>query len=88
MTRKEATQAVIDAKKSKGLTWEEIAEAVGGHKVWVTSALLGQNSLSEEEAKKAVDLLGLDAEIAKELQICPMKGSLENSTMATQEPSP
>ena len=78
MTRKEATEAILNAKKTKGLSWEDIAKAVGGHKVWVTSALLGQNSMTADEAQKAVDLLGLGAEVAKELQICPMKGSLDD----------
>ena len=46
MTRKEATDAILKAKREKGLTWEAIASAVGGHKVWVASVLLGQNSMT------------------------------------------
>ena len=58
MTRKEATEVIVKAKKEKGLTWSRIAKEVGGHEVWVTSALLGQNSMTAEEADKAVKLLG------------------------------
>ena len=79
MVRQEATQAILKAKKAKGLTWEEISNAVGGHKVWVTSALLGQNSMTAEEAGKAVDLLGLPAETAAVLTECPMKGCLDDT---------
>jgi cyanate lyase len=77
MTRREATELVVKAKKEKGLTWETIAEAVGAHKVWVTSALLGQNSMNPEEAKKAAELLGLEREVAQALTEFPMKGALD-----------
>jgi cyanate lyase len=79
MTRKEATDLIVQAKKEKGLSWEQIAEQVGGHKVWVTSALLGQNSMTSEEAEKAAKLLGLGTEVAEALKEYPMKGSLEDT---------
>ena len=77
MTRKEATEAIIAAKKEKGLTWAKIAKTVGGDKVWVTSALLGQNSMNTGEAGKAAAVLGLGPDVAAALQECPMKGSLD-----------
>jgi cyanate lyase len=77
MTRQEATELIVKAKKEKGLTWEAIAQEVGAHKVWVTSALLGQNSMTAEEAEKATKMLGLGPEVAKALTEFPMKGSLE-----------
>lgn len=76
MDRKQATTAILNAKKEKGLTWDQIAAAVGRHEVWVTAALLGQASMGREEALKATKILGLDAEVAWALQQCPMKGSL------------
>lgn len=79
MTRKEATTAILRAKKKKGLSWAEIASQVGGHKIWVTSALLGQNSMGKEEATKAAAILGLPDEVAIALQEFPMKGSLDQS---------
>ena len=79
MTRKEATDLIVQAKKEKGLSWEQIAEKVDGHKVWVTSALLGQNSMSSEEAEKAVKILGLGTDVAAALTEFPMKGCLEDT---------
>ncbi len=79
MTRKEATEAILEAKKEKGLTWEEIAAQIGGHKVWVTSALLGQNSMGPEQAAKAVQILSLPEEAAAVLQECPTKGALDKA---------
>ncbi len=79
MTRQQATELIVQAKKAKGLTWERIAEEVGGGAVWVTSALLGQNSMSKEQADKAVGLLGLGPEVASLLMEFPMKGSLDKT---------
>ncbi|MBM4326019.1 MAG: hypothetical protein FJ118_02555 [Deltaproteobacteria bacterium] len=77
MTRKQATELILDAKKKKCLSWEQIAKEVGGHTVWVTSALLGQNSMSAREAERAAKLLGLDAEVLYALTEFPVKGSLD-----------
>jgi cyanate lyase len=79
MTRKEATAAILKAKNKKGLSWETIASAIGGHKIWVTSALLGQNSMSAEEAAKAAAVLGLTDEVTQTLTEFPMKGALEQN---------
>jgi cyanate lyase len=79
MTRKQATQAIIDAKKAKGVSWQEIADKIGGHKVWVTSVLLGQNSMSPEEAEKVGQLLGVPKEVSQTLTECPLKGSLDET---------
>jgi cyanate lyase len=76
MTREEATRAILEAKHQKGLTFEAIAKAVGRHKVWVTSALLGQSTMSAEEAQKAVAVLGLGPLVADALQEIPTKGSV------------
>ena len=46
MTREEATAKILEVKQTKGLTWEEIATAVGRHTVWTTAALLGQHPMS------------------------------------------
>jgi cyanate lyase len=79
ITKKEATAQILAAKAEKGLTFEQIAKAVGRHKVWTTAALLGQASMSEEQAEAAVKVLGLGHEVAAALQECPMKGSLDSS---------
>src|SRR5947209_7331497 len=76
MKRSEATDLILEAKQRKGLTFEAIAKAVGRHKVWVTSALLGQSTMSAEEAQKAVAVLGLGPEVSAALQEMPSKGSV------------
>jgi cyanate lyase len=78
ITRAEATEQILSAKQAKGLTFEAIAETVGRHKVWVTAALMGQATMSSEEAHAAVQVLGLGPEVAAALQQIPMKGSLDS----------
>jgi len=79
MTREEATEKILQAKHDRGLTFEDIARAVGRHKVWTTAALLGQATMSKEEADKAISCLGLGPIYAEPLQTIPTKGSLEAS---------
>jgi cyanate lyase len=76
MKREEATQKILDAKIERGLTFEAIAHEIGRHKEWATSALLGQASMSAEEAERATAVLGLGPDVALALQQFPMKGSL------------
>ena len=83
MTRQEATEYILAAKREKGLTFEDIGKAVGRHKIWVTAALMGQATMSKEEAEKAVKVLGLVEGIASQvaalLQEIPTKGSLDSA---------
>jgi cyanate lyase len=77
ITREEATEHILNAKEAKNLTFEQIAAAVGRHTVWVTSALLGQQTMSREEAEAATNVLGLGPFVAQALQQIPSKGSLD-----------
>jgi len=59
-TREELTLKIRDEKRSRGLTWKKIAEAIGsGSPIFYTAALLGQMTLTKEEAQNAATLLGL-----------------------------
>jgi cyanate lyase len=73
--REEATRHILEAKERHGLTFRGIAEAVGRHPVWTTAALLGQQSMSPEEASAVSGLLQLDDEVSRALQQFPSKGS-------------
>jgi len=73
MTKLEMTEAIFEAKLSKGLTWKEIGAAVGTSDVFTASACLGQNSFSPEDAKKLTEFLELGEDVASTLSVCPMK---------------
>jgi cyanate lyase len=66
---------ILEAKKRKGLSWENIAAQVGRSPVLVTSACLGQSSLGAEEAAKLCALLDLGPDVAQILQTPPMKAT-------------
>jgi cyanate lyase len=66
---------ILEAKKRKGLSWEKIAAQVDRSPVFVTSACLGQNSLSPEEATKLCALLDLGSDVSEALQTPPMKAA-------------
>ena len=53
MSKSEAADLVVAARKRKGLTWARIAEELGTPLVWTTAALLGQHPMTAEQAAKA-----------------------------------
>jgi cyanate lyase len=78
MTKKEAAEAVLTAKAHLGLTWAQLAAAVGRPVAWTTAALLGQHPMPEAEARAAVALLELDDDVRQALQLQPTRGALES----------
>jgi len=76
MTRNEVTDLIIANKLRKKLKWAQLAEAVGHSKEWTTAALLGQMTLTAEQAAKVGAMLELPPEAVTQLQVVPYKGSL------------
>ncbi|AUA60149.1 cyanase [Achromobacter spanius] len=76
MSRAEVTELVVTRKLEKKLSWSAIAEAVGQSKEWTTAALLGQMTLTEEQALAAARILDLPDDAVVQLQVVPYKGSL------------
>lgn len=74
--RAEATTRILAAKAASGMTFAEIAAKVGAHEVWVASALLGQNTMTGEQAVRAGEALALDTETVAALQTDASRGSL------------
>jgi cyanate lyase len=74
--RTEATARIVAAKDKSGLSFEDIAKHVGAHEVWVASALLGQNTMTPEQASAAGEVLGLDHDTVRALQTDASRGSL------------
>ena len=76
MTRDEITQQIIAARLAKGLTWQQLADAIGKPVVWTTAALLGQHPIPEEPGRKLLEMLGIDESAAPVLAAVPMRGGL------------
>jgi cyanate lyase len=79
MTRQHCTGKVMEAKREKGATFQEIADAVGRDIIWTTSALLGQSTMSADEARRVAEILGLTPDVEQMLCEFPLKGSLDPS---------
>ncbi|MFG2071493.1 cyanase [Nonomuraea maritima] len=77
LTKKEAAAAVRNAKVVTGVTWAQLAEAVGRPLAWTTAALLGQHPMSKEEAGAATALLELGEDVTLALQTQPTRGALD-----------
>ena len=58
-------------RRDAGLSWAGLAEALGGDPVLITAALMGQHPLGEEQARRAIEVLGLPAESLAELTAIP-----------------
>lgn len=79
MNRVEATEQIIMAKHKKNIKWETLAKAIGKSKEWTTAALMGQMTLTLEQADIIGNMLELSPEIILILQTVPYKGSLPSS---------
>lgn len=54
-------QKIALARLRKGLSWEDIANAIGKDPVWTVSALLGQHPVPADIAAKVIDLLDINS---------------------------
>jgi cyanate lyase len=77
MTKKDSAEAVRAAKARLGVSWAQVAEAVGRPVAWTTSALLGQHPMTEDEARAAGSVLELDEDVRRALQLQPTRGGLD-----------
>ncbi|WP_371778123.1 cyanase [Streptosporangium subroseum] len=78
VTKQEAAEAVRQAKVVTGVTWDQLAKAVGRPPAWTTAALLGQHPMSKDEAATAAALLELGEEVALAFQLQPTRGALDS----------
>jgi cyanate lyase len=77
MTREELTRKIETRKRTKKLTWKQIATTIGpASPILTTAALLGQMRLDDGEAAKAAELLDLSDEERDLLTEVPYRGSL------------
>lgn len=77
LTREELTAKIVSQRIAKGLSWKALASGMGeSSEIVYTAALLGQMTLTADEAAKAAALLDLTADEAKLLTVPPYRGSL------------
>ncbi|XPF93085.1 cyanase [Colwellia sp. RE-S-Sl-9] len=76
MTRNEVTELIVTQKLYKKVSWGDLAEVIGLSKEWTTAALLGQMTLTADQAEKIGAVLDLPEDAIIQLQVVPYKGSL------------
>ena len=72
----EFTQAILNAKMAKQITFAALADIVGCNEVFLAAVCYRQASVSHEQAIKLLDALGLDHALAPSLTGFPVKGGL------------
>lgn len=68
------TQKLLAAKKTKGLTFEDLEKVLGRDEVWIAALFYGQATASEDEASKLLFALDLPQDLVPELTAYPTKG--------------
>jgi cyanate lyase len=71
VTRDEITRSVLAAKLARGLSWQDLADAVSKPVGWVVAALLGQHPLHPVDAATLAAKLGLPERAAPILAAVP-----------------
>ena len=71
LTRLQAGTLAVAAKRAHETTWAKVAEALGRSVVWSTSAVLGQQTLTAEQAHAIAALLDLPLEVEQALLLPP-----------------
>jgi len=74
--RNQITEQIVVARLAKGLSWQELADAIDRPVVWTTSALLGQHPIPAELGKVLAEMLDLDESAVPVLAAPPMRGGL------------
>jgi cyanate lyase len=74
MNKSSLSEAILNAKQQKNLTWAALAEAAGVHEVYLASCCFGENSLAPEAAAKLCTALALGDDAKAALSAFPLKG--------------
>ncbi len=72
----ELTEAILQAKAIRGLTFADLAKIVGCNPVFLAAVCYRQASATREQAEKLLEALGLSLECLPELTSFPVKGGL------------
>jgi len=76
MTRQELTERILDIKREKGWSWQQLVAEIGGMSpVLVVGGLLGQMKLTRPQCERAATLFGLSESEKRLLNEVPMRGT-------------
>lgn len=75
MEKIEMSEALLEAKRERGITWAELSKAVGMSEVWLASVFYGESSATEEVATKIAKVLDVSESVRHAMVEYPIKGS-------------
>ncbi|TNC28050.1 cyanase [Amycolatopsis alkalitolerans] len=78
LTKQDVAEQIRFTRARKGISWQQLAEAIHRDPVWTVAALLGQHPVPESEVAVIAELLELDAEAVVVLQMEPYRGNGES----------
>ena len=73
LDKSKAREFMLERKREKKLTWEELGKALGRSPVYVAMLVYGYGQATEEEAEKLVKILELPEEYKDILMEVPMR---------------
>lgn len=73
MTKEDVTAMILSAKRTSGMTWEDIASKIDMSPVWTHSAAMGMNAMPKDKAEALTAVMGLPQEAAVVLAESPTK---------------
>ncbi len=73
LDKSKARELMLQRKREKKLTWQELGKALGRDPVYVAMLLYGYGQATEEEAEKLVKVLELPPEYEEVLMEVPMR---------------
>ncbi len=71
LTRLQAATVAVAAKRAAAIPWAHVAQALDRSVVWSTSAVLGQQTLTAEQAATVCRLLDVPGEVELAMQLPP-----------------
>src|SRR5688500_9596833 len=75
MNKSEMSRALLDAKKAKGLTRQELSARFGMSVVWLAGLCYGARSAAEVVANKVADVLDVGEAVMRAMTVYPVKGN-------------
>jgi cyanate lyase len=86
MTKSEMSSVLLEAKKTKKLTWQELSAAVGMSEVWLASVCYGESSATPEIAQKLAKVLDVTEPVMQAMCDLPLKGNSLGDRLVPTDP--
>ena len=86
MTKSEMSTALLEAKKAKKLTWQDLSKGAGMSEIWLASVCYGESSASPEVAQKLAKLLDVGEAVMNAMCDLPLKGNSLGDKLVPTDP--